>query len=1467
MIDWSNLHTFEDSRRTGFEQFCYTIAKRKYGHLGTFTPIDDSGGGSGVEFYLTFPDDTVWGWQAKFYPDGRLGTGSRKRQIKKSLKRSCKGHPTLKRWFLCTPMDFTADEQEWFEETLASSILKGKPVVPVGRILELKHWGDTRFNNFLTEGWATGIYSYYFGELELSQSWFEDVYRKAEHSPAGKRYTADLHSKSDVSEEAHRVLLSEEYHSNLVEELEELETSVDQFRRAIRNVKQGLTSHASWEGAREAYLEECQADEALDQIDGAISQIHGAIAQLRRNELDFSDVLNGAEERIEVLYSFDAAFEGAIGLTRRRESNVEGKPENDSARQDRDFDDVYSDESDIYSKASSVFHSCIRLLRSLLKTQQNVLHVLGHAGTGKTHLAFDLCYSRLEASQPSILLIGASIKSREPLRRQLLNVLDIPSSYSWQDFLDALDVAAERSLGRLPIVIDGLNESVVDGQLSTVWEDELEGFVDEIEQYKNLALVTTCRTAYVDNIWKKNEEPESAVKTRGFGREAEEAVKRYFDYYKIDTNLIGAPLEQFEHPIYLRIFCKATNPNREEVKHVHLGEHKLFEVFEKYVDHCNRRIVDQLGKRPGTDVLRPALNRVAHILWEEKKRRIPVGRAIKCIDQVPKAEIDEWEQSLSHAIEDEGLLLSRTWSQSGGGDEKYEFAYDLMAGYFIASAIIDLFDDDLEAYLNDEDTLEALYGHRDQIHPLHEDINRCLAALLPEKKGTYLHDVIDYQEPLGYSISALFEIEPFYINEEAVDVVGEFFDIPENCSSLFKLFESTWLHPEHPLGKEFIEDRLMEMNMAERDLAWSEYIRDWEGRQNTEKAVAVLYELCSETAPIQEREESRLHLLGTRVMWTLTTTIRPLRDKATRALYWYGRRFPGQFFDLLKRSFRIDDPYVRERMLAAAYGVAMARQYDFGSDEFVDNHLPNWSRFLYRSMFGSQASYHTSHVLMRDYARHIIDIAEMHHPNLFTPDELDAARQPYDGGDIESWGTDTGCPATDDSVGPILMDFSNYTLGSLVPDRSSYNDEHPVFKDLKGKAYWRIYDLGWTTDRFGKIDREIQSEQTPSRHNQSGKTDRYGKKYSWIAYFELYGHRLDHDAVDQWDARLSDVDIDPSFPEPPPSKQILDQHWLESPETETRFWIEDGDTPALESFAIREEISGEEGPWVLLSSFYDHDDVELERDLWFRICGALVDTRDVESSVASKRLRENVHSGDIIPSNHYTFAGEVPWADTFPSNRELHIHEVLDSRTYPKEVLDIVNRNEMSREERNKVYEELERVIDEHSDSIDSVDELNDLVDCDGVEFEVMTVEDHEIECVQVLNVLPAVWRNDWEDYHNEINTGPRGHVPARQICESLGLVSRPQTYDLFEPSGDRATLTTHFEEQQGGVKRKQQFLYIRKDLIEQYLTQTNQALLIWMGGERQYSTKVFSDKRREEDISPPFHTNFHDVYLYDPTG
>ena len=104
------------------------------------------------------------------------------------------------------------------------------------------------------------------------------------------------------------------------------------------------------------------------------------------------------------------------------------------------------------------------------------------------------------------------------------------------------------------------------------------------------------------------------------------------------------------------------------------------------------------------------------------------------------------------------------------------------------------------------------------------------------------------------------------------------------------------------------------------------------------------------------------------------------------------------------KSFKINDPYVPERMLAATYGIAMARQNDFEDTSFVDEVLPFlYERQLYENMFKPDAPHATTHILARDYAKRTIDIALIHHPDLLTDDERKHITPPFTDGGIRKW--------------------------------------------------------------------------------------------------------------------------------------------------------------------------------------------------------------------------------------------------------------------------------------------------------------------------------------------------------------------------------------------------------------------------------------------------------------------------------
>ncbi len=54
---------------------------------------------------------------------------------------------------------------------------------------------------------------------------------------------------------------------------------------------------------------------------------------------------------------------------------------------------------------------------------------------------------------------------------------------------------------------------------------------------------------------------------------------------------------------------------------------------------------------------------------------------------------------------------------------------------------------------------------------------------------------------------------------------------------------------------------------------------------------------------------------------------------------------------------------------------------------------------------------------------------------------------------------------------------------------------------------WRVFDLGWTTERFGAFDRSVAER---SYGREASKPERIGKKYQWIAYHEILAYIADH---------------------------------------------------------------------------------------------------------------------------------------------------------------------------------------------------------------------------------------------------------------------------------------------------------------------------------------------------------------------
>jgi hypothetical protein len=98
----------------------------------------------------------------------------------------------------------------------------------------------------------------------------------------------------------------------------------------------------------------------------------------------------------------------------------------------------------------------------------------------------------------------------------------------------------------------------------------------------------------------------------------------------------------------------------------------------------------------------------------------------------------------------------------------------------------------------------------------------------------------------------------------------------------------------------------------------------------------------------------------------------------------------------------------------------------------------------------------------------------------------------------------------------VLTDEHAQRLGEILASEQTYyrNRRPPGFELSQIQRYilWRVFDLGWTTERFGRFDRF-----SIGYHGRgASKAERIGKKYQWIAYHEILALLADH--FQYWDS-------------------------------------------------------------------------------------------------------------------------------------------------------------------------------------------------------------------------------------------------------------------------------------------------------------------------------------------------------------
>lgn len=1071
------------------------------------------------------------------------------------------------------------------------------------------------------------------------------------------------------------------------------------------------------------------------------------------------------------------------------------------------------------------------------------LLVLGTAGIGKSHLFCRVARQRTRLHLPTLLFLGQEFRTSHEPGNALSR--STGTGYNFGTLLRAMDCFARKVGHRSLILYDAINEADRDS-----WRTHAPAFANLVRRYPGVALAISCRAPFHEHLF-TDQLRKSFVQLwlPGFARNEQSAMKRYFRAYRLPLPDIPLITPEFSNPLILKLFCEAaatiSKGRHRQVIQMSSGMRGMRYILETIVKNKGQTIQQKIGLHPGEvwkiikDVIGAAMARQGRaFLYREE-----------CLTALRNHLDDSKGKECLEALVDEDLLTEDLVWDDGDQEnrEVVRFPYQKFGDYVVANHLLggihteslhpdgkwdfgELFSNPTSVRHN-RMLIESLLSE----FPTRVKRNKVLA-------DSELLDFVDNPDSpfvLDAFLESLYWREPdTFLNSQGV-LRKSFLRHLNAClrdrrlrEKAFDILVALATKPNHPMKARILSKFLRGFPMWKRDLFWSEFLRHCDPGSSYGRLVDWA-DRPSSQAGAGTHVEGWIELLA----WALTSTRRPFRDRVTRAIYNLGRRSPTSIFQKTLEMLDVNDPYVPERMLAAAYGVAMAIGFE-PPKAHRQRELKLFAQRLYERIFGIRATCATTHILARDYARHTIEIALHTEPNLLLKRQVAHISPPFKRGGIRRWGSrpDKDKGRYRDGNAPLGMDFENYTLGRLVRDRSPYDFRNRDYARIRGNLFWRIYKLGYSVRRFGEIDKEIARENWDfGRAGNGGKTDRYGKKYSWIAFFELAGYLEDRGMLpERSPSRISDVDLDPSFPAGANARDIVPKGLLGKDQLHAAEWIQRGAVPSVEGLVVVPNLIGRRGPWVCLHGFIIREDPLRRRGIFCTVNGMMI-REPLFRSFVGKMARLKWWENTRLPEpekDHYVYAGEIPWCETYPENgvdpenpdhsfkSEIELYLGTQRKKDPEGIKKIKRLVEVLRHQLGSGHDGLVRKFE------------------NALEEKVAW---REIPRTRRYEVFVPVRQFSWESYHSTLNESAPTLTLAREISGFAKLSPRPQTFDLFDMVGRPTSISiSHGNLWHHGSM----FLYLRKDILDSYLRETGRKLVWLIEGERRYVTR--REKERE---------------------
>lgn len=956
------------------------------------------------------------------------------------------------------------------------------------------------------------------------------------------------------------------------------------------------------------------------------------------------------------------------------------------------------------------------------------LLLTGEAGIGKTHLLCDLVENRIKNNLPAVLVFGEFFKNGIDVWQQIITQLNLASYInSKEEFLKLLDQAGSISKCRSLLIIDALNEA---NPLS-FWRKNLKEVVQQIKNYKNIALIISVRSGFEEEVFTEEVKKEFIEeKHTGFSFKEWEAVTKFFKEFSLPLPEVLLLTSEFQNPLFLMLFCKAFQKRKNKHKQIFRGQEGFTYIFENFVDNVAKEIEDKfnISHSSKKNIWDSIIEKIAEEMINLNTDRITQEKLFKIIKSAyPEINVDGFIKEL-----DRNLLLvkvprySKDFRKIQGYD--YKFPFNKFSDHLIVRYL-------LKKCKSENKKPEEYFEENTQIANIlkwNYGLLEALSIQCPEwfsgkeifeiapylKNSYHIYDAfiesIIWRKPTAFSKRTINKISSF-LEKHVLDSVlkeneknEDYFIYPKFTYKLLDSLLSITLVPDHPLNAEFLHQHLKKFSMPERDAWWSIFLHFQHEKDSVERIIEWAWSDYDKS----HVNDNYILLLSTTLAWFLTTPNRFIRDKATKALVSLLQNRLHLLLKLLDKFKDVNDLYVLERLFAVAYACVLRNQEDL-------KNIKEIAKWTYDNIFKNGKP--PAHILLRDYARGIIEVAlriginihidrnkinppyKSNWPKLIPSDnEIKRYEFDYNSKDFKKyfWSQNSIIYSMQPEHSTIGMygDFGRYEFQSAL---QRWDTGEISIQKLSNLAVKMIFeDLKYNVELHGRFDRYLNYYF--NRGREPHKPERIGKKYQWIAFHKILALVSDKFPLKQdfWDKEYKKYigpwepyvrDIDPTFiiRNDEHLKRSLINQWKAkiqnynawSIEKSTLKWLKtEKDLPNPKHIIQIKDDNNQE--WLMLEGFikweeetppeYEKYEIPI-RELWYLVKSYIMKKGDL-NKIFEWSKKQNFWGRWMPESQDFyeVFLGEYPNSIAFESlrNNNIWINEIWgENRSLPCPVI------------------------------------------------------------------------------------------------------------------------------------------------------------------------------------------------------